>query len=181
MEVAVNIPEGLEVALDGFKVLVKGPMGELERDFYNRGTANLIRIEKSGSVLKITSKEEAKKIKAILGTIGAHINSMFKGVTDGYKYSLKVHHVHFPMTLEQQGDTIIIKNFIGQKDIRKSKILDGVKVEIKKQDITVSGIDKENVGQTAANLEIATKQCKNDPRRFQDGIYITEKAIAMND
>ena len=54
-------------------------------------------------------------------------------------------------------------------------LLDGVKFDVKGQDVTVSGIDKENVAQTAANIEQITKIKNLDPRVFQDGIYIVEK------
>ena len=63
-----------------------------------------------------------------------------------------------------------------EKIPRKSKILEGVKVEIDKDTILLSGYDKEAVGQTAANLEKATKIKKRDRRRFQDGIFIIEKS-----
>jgi large subunit ribosomal protein L6 len=180
MEVKVSIPEGVEARLEGFRLTLKGPLGELDRDFYNRGIANLIKMKLSGNEVTISTKEESKRVKAILGTLKAHVNSLSEGVTKGYKYSLKVHHVHFPMSLERKGNEVIIKNFIGQKDIRKSKIIEGIDVKIEKQEITVSGLDKEKVGQTAANFELATRQCKNDRRRFQDGIYIVEKAAPLN-
>ena len=56
-----------------------------------------------------------------------------------------------------------------------SKIGDNTKVEVKAADITVSGPDIEAVGQTAANMEQATKIRKHDRKVFQDGIYITKK------
>ncbi len=179
MEQIVKIPEGVDASVEGFKVKANGKLGALERDFYNRGTASLIKIEKTPDGIKITGKEETKKLKAIVGAIAAHLNVMFTGVTKGYKYSLKVHFVHYPMSLEQKGTEIIVKNYMGEKGNRKLKVPEGVKVQIAKQDITVTGIDKEKVGQAAANFEIATRHTKNDRRRFQDGVYITEKAAPM--
>ncbi len=177
MEKSVKIPEGVEVSFDGLKLKVKGKLGEVERDFYNRGTANLIKIEKVGEEIKVTSKKDSKKEKSLVGTTIAHINNLFKGVTSGYKYELKVVYVHFPLSVKKNNDEIVVSNFLGQKGDKKMKIPENVKVEIKKQDITVSGIEKELVGQTAANLEKLTKVCKKDRRRFQDGIFIIEKAM----
>jgi large subunit ribosomal protein L6 len=179
MEQIVKVPEGVEVTLEGFKVKAKGGLGTVERDFYNRGTASFIKMEKTSEGIKIIGRDEKREVKALMGTVCAHLRSMFTGVTKGYKYSLKVHFVHYPMSLEQKGNIVIVKNFIGGKGNRKLKVPDGVKVQIVKQDITLTGIDKEKVGQAAANFEIATKHTKNDRRRFQDGIFITEKAAAM--
>lgn len=179
METLVKVPEGTSALVEGYKVKVSGKLGSLERDFYSRGTASFIKLEKAPEGIKITGKKDSKETKAVIGAIEAHIKSMLKGVTEGYKYSLKIHYVHFPMTVEQKGTDFYIKNFIGQKGFKKLKIPEGVKVQINKQDITITGIDKEKVGQAAANFEIASKFVKNDKRRFQDGIYITEKAAPM--
>jgi large subunit ribosomal protein L6 len=179
MEQIVKVPEGIEASVNSFKVKVTGKLGTLERDFYNRGTASFIKIEKTADGIKLIGKDETKKVKAVLGTLAAHLKCMFVGVSKGYKYSLKVHYVHYPMSLEQKGSEITVKNYMGGKGNRKLKVPEGVKVQIVKQDITLTGIDKEKVGQAAANFEIATRHTKNDRRRFQDGIFITEKAAPM--
>ncbi len=173
----VKIPEDVEVSFEDLKLRVKGKLGEVERNFYNRGTANIIKIEKIGEEIKITSKKDTKKEKALIGTTIAHINNLFKGVTSGYKYELKVVYVHFPLSVKKNNNEIVVSNFLGQKGDKKMKIPENVKIEIKKQDITVSGIEKELTGQTAADLEKLTKVCKKDRRRFQDGIFIMEKAM----
>lgn len=177
MEKMVKIPEDVEVSFEDLKLRVKGKLGEVERNFYNRGTANIIKIEKIGEEIKITSKKDTKKEKALIGTTIAHINNLFKGVTSGYKYELKVVYVHFPLSVKKNNNEIVVSNFLGQKGDKKMKIPENVKIEIKKQDITVSGIEKELTGQTAADLEKLTKVCKKDRRRFQDGIFIMEKAM----
>ncbi|MCK4332660.1 MAG: 50S ribosomal protein L6, partial [Thermoplasmatales archaeon] len=58
---------------------------------------------------------------------------------------------------------------------RKAKILENVKVETMGDNVTVSGIDKEKVGQTAANIERSTKVKHRDIRVFQDGVYLISK------
>jgi len=74
-----------------------------------------------------------------------------------------------------EGDEIIIKNFLGEKIPRKAKILPNTSVEIKSNQIIVSSSNIEFAGQTAANIERATKIKKRDRRIFQDGIFIIEK------
>jgi large subunit ribosomal protein L6 len=79
------------------------------------------------------------------------------------------------MTLKKEGDYLIVTNFLGEKTPRKSLILKGVNVEIKGKEIFVTSHDKELAGQTAANIERATKVRNRDRRVFQDGIFIVSK------
>ncbi|MEB3846499.1 MAG: 50S ribosomal protein L6, partial [Desulfurococcales archaeon] len=72
---------------------------------------------------------------------------------------------------------LIISNFLGEKAPRIAKILPGAKVTVKGSDVIVEGIDIEVVGQTAANIEMATKITDRDRRKFMDGIYIYEKEV----
>src|SRR3989344_4935855 len=83
--------------------------------------------------------------------------------------------VHFPVTLKVEGNKFVITNFLGEKTPRFAKIPQGVKVEVKGQKITVSSHNKDLAGQTAANLEKATKIRSRDRRIFQDGIFLVER------
>ena len=74
------------------------------------------------------------------------------------------------------GSEVQISNFLGEKRPRRAKIVGSTQVEIKGDVLLVNGPDIEAVGQTAANVEQATKIKNYDPRVFQDGIYIVEKA-----
>ncbi|MFA4646111.1 50S ribosomal protein L6 [Pyrococcus kukulkanii] len=168
----IEIPEGVEVTVQDNVVKVKGPKGELERRFFWPG----VQIFTEDGKVVIYKDFPRRKDIAIVRTFKAHINNMIKGVTEGFTYKLKVVYSHFPITVKVQGDEVIIENFLGEKAPRKAKILPGVTVKVKGQEIIVEGIDKEAVGQTAANIEQATRITKWDRRVFQDGIYIVEKA-----
>jgi len=170
METKFVIPEGIEVNIDKNSVRVKGKNGELKRSFDPS-----IKIKKDNDEIILLSETERRKQKALTGTIAAHINNMFHGVSDKITYKSKIVYSHFPMTVKVQGNVIIIDNFLGEKHPRKAKINEGVDVKISGQEVTVTGIDKEKVSQTAANLEQATKIKNRDPRVFQDGIYIVVK------
>jgi large subunit ribosomal protein L6 len=175
MEKTIKIPEGIECSVEGFKVKVKGKLGELERNLYNKEIANILKIEKSEDKIKISSILENKKGKALLGTMAAHILNLFEGVESGYKYKLKVVYTHFPLSIKKEGEEIVVSNFLGQKGTKKMNLPADIKVEIKKDEIEVSGINKELAGQTAADMEKLTKLRGKDRRRFQDGIFIFEK------
>jgi large subunit ribosomal protein L6 len=110
----------------------------------------------------------------MIGTIVAHLNNLMKGTKENFVYQLEICNVHFPMTLKVEGDLVKIKSFLGEKIERKARILPNAKVEIKGNKIEVSSYDIEAAGQTAANLEQATKIRNRDRRIFQDGIFITE-------
>ena len=111
----------------------------------------------------------------MIKTNASHVRNMFSGLDKKFEYELEIVHVHFPITVKNDNNKLIISNFIGEKVARVATILPGIDVNVKGQKITVSGHDLEKTGQTAANIEKATKISKRDRRVFQDGIYITAK------
>lgn len=129
---------------------------------------------KENTVVLESKKGNQNQFKAIK-TFAAHVKNLFNGLTEEFTYQLESANVHFPMTLKVEGDDFVINNFLGEKTPRHAKILPNVKVEVKGQNIVVTSHDREAAGQTAANLEKATKVKGRDRRIFQDGIYITEK------
>lgn len=174
MERTIEIPEGIQLELDNFKVKITGPKGALEKDFYSPLFRRDVIIKKVDDKILISSESERKKVKAMLGTIESHILNMIEGVKKGYTVKLKIVYMHFPFTMKISGNDILINNFLGEKTPRKAKIVNDCKVEIKGDEIVVTGINKENVGQTAANLERATWIRARDRRVFQDGIFRLE-------
>lgn len=170
-ELMIEIPEGIEAKIEGNVIKVKGEKGELSREF----PLNDIKISKKENRIILKCSLDKRTEKALLGTIKAHIQNMIHGVSNGVVYKMKIVYSHFPINVKVQGNTLIIDNFLGEKHPRKAKILNGVSIEIKGQDLKLSGINKEKVSQTAANIEQATRIKDRDPRVFQDGIYIIEK------
>jgi len=168
----VEIPPGVDVALEGTMLKVSGPKGTLARNM--RFPQIDVTIDDREVVVSTTS--DKKRFLAMCGTFEALIKSMIRGVTEGYEYRMKVVYSHFPIQLKLQGDRLEINNFLGEKQPRIAKIVEGVTVRLGSDEVILTGIDKEKVGNTAANIEHATKITKRDPRVFQDGIYITERA-----
>ena len=167
----IEIPEGVEVIIENNEVSVKGPNGEDSRKF----TYPNVSIKEEDDVIVLETSFPKKKDKAMIGTTRAHINNMIVGVTDGFTYHMKIVFAHFPMTVKVQGETVVIDNFLGERHPRTSKIVGTAKVAVKGDEVTITGINKEHVGQTMANLEQATKIKGRDPRVFQDGIYLISK------
>ncbi len=170
-EKKITIPEGIEVSLDGSSVVVKGPKGEIRKAMqYTR-----VVIEKVDRDVVVRTENPKKRQWAILGTYESHIKNMIKGATEGFEYKMKVIYSHFPMTVKVEQNGISVENYLGEKIPRKTRIVGNCDVNVKGTEITVSGNNKEEVGQTAANIEQLTKVKNKDCRVFQDGIYLIEK------
>lgn len=158
----ITVPEGIKVSLDGLCLTLVGPKGELKKTF-----------KAHDLVLKLIENriEVETSQKALKKTIEAHINNMLKGVKEGYSRKLKILYSHFPFTLETKGNKLIIKNLLGERRSRSSKIIGNTKIEATAKEVTVFGMDKEAVGQTIANLKSALRIKSKDSRVFQDGVY----------
>lgn len=168
----IEIPENVEVNIDGSEIIIKGPEGENKKTF---NISNLI-FEKKDNQVIIGHKQATKREKKKINTITAHIKNMIKGVQEKFEYKLKICFSHFPISIEIKNNEAIIKNFLGEKIARKVKIPKGVDVKVEKDIITVSSQNKELAGQTAANFEVVTKIKNRDRRIFQDGCWIVSKS-----
>ncbi|AFZ70898.1 archaeal ribosomal protein L6P [Caldisphaera lagunensis DSM 15908] len=170
----LEIPDGIDIKIDGKKIKVKGPKGELERDFSHIKDLSL-RLEDKKLIAEVYFADAKKK--AVVGTVIAHVKNMITGVTKGYRYKLKIIYSHYPISVKKDGNKIIISNFIGEKSPRIAKVFPGVNVKVQGTDIILEGIDIEKVSQSAANIELATKISDFDRRKFMDGIYIYSREV----
>jgi len=168
---AVKIPEGVSVNLEDKKVEMTGARGRLFRDFSHVPVS----IQLEDGEIRVSALWSKRKQSAVVGTVSSHIENMMKGVTKGFTYKLKIVYAHFPISVKVDGKKILVENFIGERNPRVAKIVGDTKVIVKGDDIIVQGINIEDISQTAANIEQATKVRKRDPRRFLDGIYVYEK------
>jgi len=164
----IEIPEGINVKIEGNVIRIRKDNNELERKL-----GYPAKLEDNKIILEC--ERPTKRDKKLIRTNSAHIRNMISGLEKKYVYKLQICSVHFPMNVSVSGKEVIIKNFLGETKERKAKILDGVDVKIENDIIIVESCDKEKAGQTAANIERATKIKNRDRRVFQDGIYITEK------
>jgi large subunit ribosomal protein L6 len=171
----IQVPDGVQMSVEGRKVTVKGAKGTLTRDFSHVP----ISIEGNGKTIRVWAEWPRKKEASLVGTIYSHIQNMITGVEKGFSYKLKIVFSHFPMSVKVQGETVLIENFTGERRARRVKIIGDVKVKVQSEDVVVEGINLENVSQTAANIEQATKVKKKDPRVFLDGIYVYERNEGM--
>ncbi len=179
-EIFVEIPDGVNInILDDGSIEVKGKLGTLKRDFGRTP----IKIEKVDNKIRFHVFRPRKKELALLGTLAAHLNNMITGVTKGFTYYSRIVYAHFPIKVSVKGNEIIVEKLYGGLKPLKVKILGkDTKVKVQEEDVIISGIDKEAVAQTAANLqEICRLRGKRhkSPRTFMDGIYIYKKEVGL--
>ncbi len=177
VEKTITIPDGVNIDIKDREIIVKGPKGEIRRSFDDPRHNEIVSISRQGNEIKIASDSDKRKIKALVGTLSRHVTNMALGVSNGFKYTMKVYYSHFPISISVKGDEVHIKNFIGEKGARIAKVIGKANVNVGKDEVVVSGIDIESVGQTAANIEQACRLTKRDRRIFQDGIFIAEKTL----
>jgi large subunit ribosomal protein L6 len=170
--IEIEVPEGVNASLEENILKVTGSQGEVSRDF--KLGRNQLKVE--GNKIIFSNKKGTKTDKRMMNTITAHIKNMIKGVQEKFEYKVKICFGHFPFTVKQDGNKVIVKNFLGEKIDRIVSIPEGTELDMGKEIITIKSVDKEIAGQAAANFEAATRIKGRDKRIFQDGIYIIDKA-----
>jgi large subunit ribosomal protein L6 len=171
VENTVEIPENVQLTLDGKKVTVEGKKGKLTKDFSH----TKLTMVKEGNTIKLSVSNPRRTEAALVGTISAHIKNMIKGVTQGWTYKMKIVFVHFPTSVKIIGKEVHIENFVGERKARIAEILGETKVTVKQEDVIIEGIDLDEVSQTAANIQTRAKIRNKDLRKFLDGIYVYSK------
>lgn len=168
---SIEIPAGVNCSFSGVKFECSKGSTKLSRVITLPNI--LIKIDGKNVTFECAkaNKNELKRIKSQL----AHLKNLFDGLDKKYTYKLQACNVHFPMTLKVEGSRLAINNFLGEKKSRYANIVPGVEVDVKGQNLTITSHDREAAGQTAANIETATKVRNRDRRIFQDGIYIVER------
>ncbi len=170
--VKIEIPEGANVELTEDSIIV----GIGDKKISRRLKGKNIELSLNNNELIISSKLGTKRENKQIMTLKAHVNNMLKGVKENFKYVLEIAYVHFPMNVKIEDKELVIRNFLGEKKPRTYKIPDNVDVKLEGNQIIVESYNKEIAGQVAASIEKTTKVRKRDVRKFQDGIYIVEKA-----
>jgi large subunit ribosomal protein L6 len=167
------LPEDVQLNIDGRRIKATGPRGTLEEDFSHLP----VNFALESGVLRVYAPWARKREVALVGTALAHVRNMIRGVTKGYTYKLKIVYAHFPVTVKVQEKErrLTIENFTGEKTPRAAKIVGSAKVKVSGDEIHVQGNSLQDVSQTAANIQTATKIRDKDQRVFLDGIYIFEK------
>ncbi len=171
MRVELQIPDDVTADVDHLDLTVEGPNGAVTRRLWYPDVS----VDVEDEMVVISSDADDAKTTATVGTFESHVQNMFHGVTEGWEYEMEVFYSHFPMQVDVENGEVVIENFLGEKAPRRTTIHGDTTVSVDGEELTISGADKEAVGQTAADIEQLTKVSGKDTRVFQDGVYITQK------
>ena len=140
----VELPDGVDVAIEGTSVTVKGAKGELSRRFHERIGFNV-----DDGVVTVTRPDDERESRALHGLSRAMLHSMLVGVSDGFRKELEIHGFGYRAALKGQ----IIELQVGFSHTVEVEAPEGITFEVPEQTrIVISGIDKERVGQVAADI-----------------------------
>jgi len=171
---AIEVPKGVSFTVDHGTLVAKGPLGEIRRPF----PVDALALAARGTSVTLTLRlpVHRKRHQALLRTWAAHVRNLGAGLTAGVEAKMKVVAAHFPMKVAVRGEELVIENFLGEKHPRSTRLVPGTKATVDGEFVILSGHDVEQVGQSAANIERVTRIRDYDPRVFQDGIYLVERA-----
>ena len=139
----ITIPAGVEVKVDGSTVTVKGAKGTLTRTMHSN-----ITITKDGDVINVARPNDNKENRSLHGLTRTLIANMIEGVSNGYKKELEINGIGY--RAEVKGNTLVMK--IGYSHDVNMEAPEGITVEVNGNKVTVSGADKQKVGQFAAEI-----------------------------
>ena len=145
----ISVPSGVQVSVAAGRITVNGTKGELQRSIPED-----IVVEQQDDQILVTRSRETREAKALHGLMRSLIANMVQGVTEGYSKNLEIHGVGYRAT--KQGNDLELA--VGFSHTVKKAAPDGIEFEVPAPTrITVRGIDKELVGQTAAEIRAIKK------------------------
>jgi len=133
----------VQVTVQGLDISVKGPRGQLQRRFND-----LVEIKQEGEGLVVTPRGNDKRGRAMQGLSRSLLNNMVEGVSNGFKKSLEVHGVGYKVAAEGAG----LKLDLGFSHSINFELPAGLSATVQGSRVTIEGVDKELLGQTAANI-----------------------------
>ncbi len=145
----IKIPQGVEVLVEKQEVKIKGPKGELVQKINSK-----VKVEKKDGELRVSvDNPQDKRQRALWGLFTSLLNNMVEGVTEGFEKQLEINGVGYGAQL--QGKKLVLK--VGYSHLVDFDIPEGIDVKVEKNIVTVSGIDKQQVGEIAAQIRSVRK------------------------
>jgi large subunit ribosomal protein L6 len=166
----IPVPSGVDVAISGAHISVKGPLGTLERDI-----PGVITVRQDGENLVVERPDDERQNRAMHGLVRSLVNNMVLGVTQGFRKELEIVGVGYRATAKGPGAMDLALGFSHPVSITAP---DGITFEVPAPNrIVVTGIDKEAVGQVAADIRAWRKPepYKGKGVRYA-GEYVQRKA-----
>ena len=165
----IPVPSAVQVSITAGRITVNGPKGELQRAFPEE-----IKVELNDGEIVVTRERDSREVKALHGLFRSLIANMVKGVTDGFEKALEIHGVGYRAA--KQGNALEIQ--VGYSHPVKKDAPQGIEYEVPSPTkIVVRGIDKELVGQTAAEIRAIRKPEPYKAKGIRyEGEYVRRKS-----
>jgi large subunit ribosomal protein L9e len=175
-DAVIRVPRDVKVTIKSRVVEVTGKYGTLRREF--KHVPCDLKLIDFGRKIRCEMWFGTTVPRSCIRTVVSHIENMFTGVQKKYVHKLKFAYQHFPINsnIINNGKTIEIRNFLGEKVVRSLEMLDGCTVrksEDQKDEIIIEGTDLELVSRSAALIHQSTLVRHKDIRKFLDGIYVS--------
>ena len=161
----IAVPSGVTITVDADKIVVNGPKGSLEQ-FTMPGVS----VAKDNDVVSVTRESDVKEHRAKHGLMRSLVNNMVVGVSEGFSKQLELNGVGYRVALA--GDQL--KFNVGYSHEVVYKLPEGITAKVEQNLITVSGIDKQKVGQAAAEIRAIKKP---EPYKGKGIKYVGERII----
>ena len=177
IDITDALKAGVVIDAKGKNLTVTGPRGVLVRNF---GHLNVdLSFVNGGNGIKVDVWFAKRKEIACVHTIVSHIKNMFIGVTQGFRYRMRLVYAHFPININiVKNKTLEIRNFLGERVLREVHMLGDTTLDRGKEikdELVIEGNDVDLVSRSAALINQITTVKNKDIRKFLDGIYVTEK------
>ncbi|MBP9014974.1 MAG: 50S ribosomal protein L6 [Candidatus Atribacteria bacterium] len=140
----IVIPNGVSVEIDSRRVVVKGPLGTLEREIHPR-----MKVEKEGNTIQVIREGEDKLDRSLHGLTRSLVANMVEGVSRGFEKALEINGLGY--RAQKKGQNLVLN--LGFSHPIEVEPPSGITFEVEGQVVKVKGADKEKVGQVAANIK----------------------------
>merc|ERR1711907_54484 len=182
-----KIPSDVKVTVRARKVTVKGPKGEVTKDFSHLAceiqlvTCNTKNLK--GKHVRVRMWFGGYRQACATNTIKSLIINMLTGVTEGFEYRMRCVHAHFPINciIPKDKSQIDIKNFLGGKQIKHVDMIKGVTCEMNpdvKDEIIFRGFDNAALSLCCARVNQSVNVGDKDERKFLDGIFVSKMTLS---
>jgi large subunit ribosomal protein L9e len=176
---SLAIPEGVTCSVRNRVVTIKGKRGTLIKDL--RHLQLDFRFDSKRRTFTAVRWFGTKLDIAPINTAISHVQNMITGVTKGFRFKLRFAYAHFPINVSVEKQTVEIRNFLGEKRVRRQAIPSDIKVyrtdvAKTKDELVLEGNDLEKVSREAAVMHQLCAVKNKDIRKFLDGIYVQTKS-----
>lgn len=136
--------------------------------------------KRNGTFIRIRIWFGGTKQACAVNTLKSHISNMIIGVTEGWRYKMRLVHAHFPINIAipKDGSSVTVKNFLGGKQDKIVDMRGGTKATVsaeQKGEIIFDGIDLPALSQCCSRVKQVCRVGRKDERKFLDGIFVSQK------